>query len=328
MITPLDEYYNRNRNKQNFLASIFLGIIGAGVIALLIEFYIESLKGSTYWGYVPWILIFIFIILFYLAWSFSQQTEKMVFTYYISIDPETFESLIMTGLNEIPDHSQFKQDLQITLNDICRILIDPDINVDSSIHNLRLYIRKLREINKRIDEPSVQKIASSILNNLTALDTLCEAIILSLKGKTKDFPKKYTIKKIDSGIILKRFFLNNILAISFESNIEKSLIYPVCCITERSPFLKPREYTELIEIMHEIFNDICSENEFLKLGIKFNDIEEITFWDRIDKTIYQPLDREIKNNTGILEELGVSIEKANSCIKKILENTPQQNQER
>jgi phage antirepressor YoqD-like protein len=57
----------------------------------------------------------------------------------------------MTGINEISDDSVVKRELQTTVTEICKFLTDPDINEESGSQNLRLYIRKLREIYKKID---------------------------------------------------------------------------------------------------------------------------------------------------------------------------------
>jgi hypothetical protein len=310
MIPLYNKYYERIRSNRNFIATLIFGIIGAGMITLFIEYVLEIIRPSSWWGWMPLFFLISFSILISLAWMFSQRIEKIVTTCYISIDPKTFDSLILTTLQEIPESLELKTELETILKEISRKLNDPIMGEDSDITLIRQYSKKLLDITNHIEDHSTKKIVSTIHDDLNNLDKLCENLIEYFKKNSNIFSPDYKIDIINNGIALKEGILGNeVLKIYFIPNLDKSILYPVYSQIERSPSLSPEKFLLIRDKLNYLITKVSLEKDFLKYGIKFKPIEEIKYWNRLEEGFSRPLIREVTNNRDLLEEINESLGK-------------------
>jgi hypothetical protein len=310
MIIPYDKYYERIRNNRNFLATLILGIIGAGIITLFIEYLPDEIKKSIF---MPISLFIIFIIVLFYASRFSQKMEKVIVRYMISIDPGSFDSFRSTTLQAIPDKADYKIELDQILQNMNKIFEIPTLCENAGFGHLQPYSQQLISLRSRIHDHLIVEMLSKIHDAVNNLNTLQTTLIDSLQ-KNSEIVKKngYIVEKIQSGIVLKKvtyqIFKKEILRISFENYIDRSLLYPVHCHTEMSPFLSIKEYTLLIDEMNRLFVAISTEKTFLELGIKFNLMEDIRYKNRFEQDFYIPLLREINKS---LDKISIGLPQEN-----------------
>jgi len=305
VIVPYDKYYERIRSNKIFLASLILGVIGAGIITLFIEYLPEEVKKSIF---MPILLIIIFFVVFFTAWQFSQKVENIIVRYIISIDPATFDSLKTTIFQTIPIDAEYKNDIEAIVQNIERVFNDPRVCESANIKLIQQYSQQLLSITPRIHDHAVIAILSEIHEMINNLDILQDSLSESLQSKSNLIKRNNIIEKIDNGIVLKKKFLRflkkEVLTITFESYKEKSLLYPVHCHTEISTFLSTKEYTLLIDDLDNLFRSIISEKKFLELGVQFNLIEDLRYKNRFEQDVYNPLIKELNKSVDkILSEI-------------------------
>lgn len=249
-----------------------------------------------------------FFIVFFITWQFSQKAENIIVRYIISIDPGTFDSFKSTILQAIPQDAEYKNEIEAIMQNIGKIFNDPRVCESANIALIQQYSQQLLSIKPRIHDHAVIEILSEIHEMINNLDILQNSLSESIKNKSNLIKRDNIVENIENGIVLKKVFLRflkrEVLTITFESYKDKSLLYPVHCHTEISPFLSPKEYTIIIDDLNNLFRSIVSEKKFLELGVQFNLIEDLRYKNRFEQDIYNPLVKEFNKSVDkILSEI-------------------------
>ena len=290
------EFFERARSKRNFIAALFFGIISGGIINLLTAYFSSYISNTMLSDYLPWILLLLSVLLFYLALVFLSRSEKMPTVYKVVIAPENVSSICQTLISEIEKESSKEiVELRRHVEELRKFFGDIAALKSAGIDALRVHPRKILNEIKFPMSHTVSSLLGKLGDYVETIEQMQNYLVRQAQEASAIFEDdNHTIKPHRHGFTVekeRRLLLNNpVLDVRIEANVQHSVLSPAFCIVTIFP-QDFQSYRYVQKNLEHFLNRLRWYEKSMQLGIRFIPVEEAEFWERIHDEIAQQFDR-------------------------------------